>query len=448
MKIINKILNYNLIFIILYRLALDWNYFYIICPRHGITFINNRTSPGLLLSWVVLIASYILFKKSIIDKSESLSSIIIYSLYLISFVPFTTCIYSGMATRGFIIYNILYWSTLFFFWLISSMTVRKCNLRFNMGVISKKTLFIIICFIAVCLIIYVSGKYAHFRIITNLLKVYDIRAEASSYDYSTLIAYLLSWTVAINPLILGVCFIRKKWSLMVASFIIQMLSFGIDGRKSTFFMPFLVVGLLMIYKSNDVRQLKNLITSGVSLLTVFGAAEYKLLHTSYISDFGIRRVMFVPNQLGKYYYDFFTSNVPDYFRSSFLRHFGFKSPYQMGNLRGFTYIIADKYFGKDMNVNNGLASDGLANIGLAGCFVMPILLIIVLKLLDKSSEKLDKRLLIVVAIYVSYNLLSTTLMTCLLTHGLLMMMLILPLIENNDKKKVRNIEYYGQEEVT
>ena len=189
---------------------------------------------------------------------------------------------------------------------------------------------------------------------------------------------------------------------------------------------FLCLSLLLVYcwyKSDDLRQLKDLITAGVSLLTVFGVVEYLLFHTTYISDFGIRRVMIVPNQLGEYYYDFFTLNVPDYYRSSFLRHFGFRSPYQMEGLKGFTYVIADKYFGKtDMNANNGLASDGLANLGIVGCIVMPILIITVLKLFDRCTGNLDKRLLIVVAIYISYNLLSTTLTTCLLTHGLIAMM--------------------------
>lgn len=449
MKYIKRILSYNLIFILLYRFALDWHYFALIYPKFETAFRDNRTLSALVLSWVVLIASYYLIKKSLIKNSENLSSLVIYILYLISFVPFTTCIYAGMATHGFIVYNIVYWLAVFICWRISNLSISKRSLHIKINGMSKKTLFIIISIIAIGLIVYVSGRYAHFRFITDLFNVYDIREEAASYNYSTLTSYLLSWTVAINPMIMGVCFIRKKWVLVAMSLAVQMLSFGIDGRKTTFFMPFLVIAILMLYRSSDVRQLKNLITAGISILTGFGIIEYFLFKTTFISDFGVRRVMIIPNQLGEYYYDFFTSNVPDYFRSSFLRHFGFHSPYQGGGLNGFTYQIAAYYFRKqDMNANNGLASDGLANLGLAGCIIMPILLVVALKLLDKSSRYLDKRLLIVVAIYISYNLLSTTLMTCLLTHGLIMMMMVLPLLENSDDERIKPIEQYAQKKVT
>jgi len=352
-----------------------------------------------------------------------------------------------MVTQGFIIYNVVYWLTLLIFWKMMSLPIHKCNLQLKIVGISKRTLFLAVCIISVLVIIYVSGKYAHFRFITNLFKVYDIREEASSYDYSTLMAYLLSWTVAVNPLILGVCFTKKKWGLVVMSLVVQMLSFGIDGRKTTFFMPFLVISLLMVYKSGDFRLLKDLITVGVSMLTFLGIVEFYLFNTTFISLFGIRRIMIEPNQLGEFYYDFFTTHVPDYFRSSFLRHFGFLSPYTTGELKGFTYVISDVYYGKpNMNSNNGLASDGVANLGLAGCIIMPILLVIILKLLDRSAKNLDKRLMLVVAIYISYNLLSTTLMTCLLTHGFIMLILILPLIEGTAGERARCIECYDQEE--
>ncbi len=67
-------------------------------------------------------------------------------------------------------------------------------------------------------------------------------------------------------------------------FAIQMLSFGIDGRKSTFFMPFIVIAFLFIYKSEDVNKLKELVILGICLFCLGGIAEYKVVESSYVCD--------------------------------------------------------------------------------------------------------------------------------------------------------------------
>ncbi len=431
MRVLKKMIDYNLIYIVLYRLALDWHYFTLICPRFGPAFADNRTNESLILSWISLLFFYHLVKKWAIIKNENLSSIVVLILFMISFVPFTTCIYAEMATRGFVIYNIIYWGVLIVCLIFSYNVSAKINLIFKVKTITKKRIFVFVGLMTMILIVYVSWRYAHFRLITNLMDVYSIRKEALSYNYSTILKYLLSWTAAINPILIGACFIKGKRLMTVACLAVQMLNFGIDGRKGIFFMPFIVIVFLLFYKNDNVKKLKNLIIFGICMLCISGIVEYKMLDSSYISDFGIRRVMIMPNQLGEFYYDFFTKNPPDFFRSSFLRQLGIQSPYVSNGFNGFTYIIANIYFGKpDMNCNNGLSSDAIANLGSIGCFIMPMVLVLILKLLDKSSKKLDSRLLIIVAVYVSYNLLSTTLTTCLLTHGLVVLMLVLPLMED------------------
>lgn len=127
------------------------------------------------------------------------------------------------------------------------------------------------------------------------------------------------------------------------------------------------------------------------------------------------------------FFDFFTSHTPDFFRQSFLRFFGFTSPYP-----NLAYMIGNIYLKQsNLSANNGLISDAVANMGYLGIFIMPICLGFVLKLLDNASEKLDVRLYIALALYTSIMLTNSFLFTVLLTHGLLVVILLLKSMERD-----------------
>lgn len=439
MNHVKKLNKYRLLCIFILRIAIDWQYFKLICPRFLVGFVDFRNLTSWLASWGVLVLFSIMLEKSVLDKPYGVSSIVLLILFLVSFVPFSTCIYAGMVSQGFAVYNMIYWATIIFAYYIANKVSDKTIISYRVANVLKNIAFAGLGILSLLLIIYVSWKYAHFRLIFNLMNVYEIREEASSYEYSTLISYSLSWTVAINPILLGVCVLKKRWLASFTCIVVQMLSFGIDGRKSTFFMPFIILFILMLFKSDDWRELKLLILYGISAFCLLGVIEYVCLNSTYIVDFGIRRIFIIPNQLGEFYYDYFTSHVPDYFRSSFLRHFGFQSPYTGHGLRGFTYIIGERYLDSpDDNCVNGLASDAIANMGMIGCVVMPLLLVCFFKLLDNKANNVDKRLQVIIAAYISYNLLSTSLTTCLLTHGFIIVLVILPLI-GDSKKKARTV---------
>ena len=142
-------------------------------------FLDNRSEFGLIASWFVLLASYAVVRKVLKTRDERNSALIVSLLYFLSFVPFTVCIYAGILDSGYIVSNCVYWLILLYGELISLRVPVRRLPRFRLGRISVNDKFVWIagCF-SLLLVIFISGRYTHFRLNFNLLSVYDIRLEA------------------------------------------------------------------------------------------------------------------------------------------------------------------------------------------------------------------------------------------------------------------------------
>lgn len=422
---INKRTLIGFVGIILYRVLLDWNYFNIISPNFSYSgFIDNRTTSGLFISWILLILFYFLARHLIYTEQEGMSHVIVTLLFLLSFIPFTTCIYAGLTTNVFILCYLIYW-----FVLITSSkhlmrSSKKTYTKLSLNHIEINDTFVaLVGLISFLVVVYISGRYAHFRLNFNLFNVYDLRMEAREYNMPTIFSYLFAWTKATNTIMFAYCLIKKKRIMAFLYFAIQMLSFGIDGSKTTFFLPFLVLLAVMFYGRITVGNLKLMICYGCAIGVLLAIMEYNFINSFYLSTLFVRRVLFVPNLLNIQYFDFFSANSPDYFRGSFLRLFGAKSLYE--SYGGVSRMIGRIYYSSaTMNCNNGLFSDAISNLGYFGLIIMPIVLVFFLNLFDRTSSGLDKRLVLASGVYITINLISTSLTTVLVTHGFLLIILL------------------------
>ena len=422
-----------LLSVVLFRILIDIVYFRSISPRFSYDgLVDCRTTISTATSWIVLAVSYLFMQKILANETVRSSNILITILYFVSFIPFTTCISAGFISTGFLIYNTVYWCMLLFFQNISEMTPIKAFAEIRTGDVTLGEKWIaLIGILSLMVIVYISWRYTGFRLTVNLLSVYDLRAEARGYAFPRLLTYMFSWVLAINPVLLGLSLVRRKWGLATLFFAAQMLCFGVNGLKTTFFMPFVVIFAVLASAGDLYPKTKKLLISGLCATMLLAIAEMAVINTTHLTDIIVRRMFFVPNNLGNCYYDYFSVNQPDYFRSSFLRHLGFSSPYTVDGSKGFTYNIGALYFGKpQMNCNNGLSSDAMANLGLFGCLIMPLLLACVLRMLDRSTVNVDQCILITPVLFIAYNLISTTLTTVLLTHGMIILIIIMMIIGN------------------
>lgn len=414
------------ILILFFRLLLDIAYEYIIATRFQyMGFFNNKTIILSIASWVVLVVYMIICRDYYTNCKNQLSKEIVYWLFLISFIPFTSLMKFGLLTTLFTVCNLLYW-------LLLIIGVGGLKIKAGRTYTLKKKRFVndthiqFITILSFAIVLFVSGRYAGFRFHFDLLDVYDLRLEARSFHMPTIFTYLFAWTRTINSILEAYFIRRRKWEWAIACFAMQLLNFGVDGSKTTLFMAFFAIIINVIPKI-EIRKMNLWVLYGAISITLLSMGMFLFANKILLASLVIRRVFYIPAYIQTCYFDFFTHHVPDYFRNSFMRYFGIKGVYP-----NISYLIGRSYFNQEaMSANNGLISDAIANLGYVGIVFMPLLLSYILKMLDRASEGLDIRLYFTVAMYSSIVLVNSFLFTVLMTHGLLVVLILLTLMKRD-----------------
>lgn len=415
-----------LILIFIYRIGIDWAYQEVVSTLFAYNgFTNNYSGLYAVISWIVLLLFSFLSFEQYYNEQDLISNEILFVLFLMAFVPFTTMICFGALENNFIVCNLLFWVLLFI--------IPKFRITFkshlNIGFTSRRTLgdfqIKIIAIVFSLIVLYISFRYTHFRINLSILNVYSLRSEAESYNLPTLLSYLFSWTRSVNSILIAYFIRKKKWGWAVTAIIVQILNFSIDGLKSTLFLLFfsIVINMLPLMSNRKLNRFALLGFSGISIISPI---IYRLFNNILPISLFARRMLLIPVQISSYYFDFFSKNTPDYFRQSFLRILGFKSPYP-----SISYYISEVYEKSTSNSNNGLIADAMTNLGYIGIIVFPILILIVLKVLDKSAKGLDPRIYLTVALYTALVLTNSFLFRVLFTHGLIIVIIILRFMDRS-----------------
>ena len=281
------------------------------------------------------------------------------------------------------------------------------------------------------LVLYISARYTGFRLNFDFLNIYTLRGEAKEFDMPTIVRYVFSWTKTINPILFGYCLIKRRWGPAALYFASQMFSFGIDGMKTTFFMPFLVLLVVFFYNRIVPRKIPMYLAMALSGFSFLGVLENIVFNSNNLILMFLRRILYLTSYISYCYFDFFQTNTPDFFRMSFLRYFGFLSPYkEYGD--SIAAIIGERYFPTAMNANNGLVADAITNMWWLGMIVMPLFLIMVLRLFDVCAHGLDKRMVLAFSLNLSFLMQNSFLLTVLLTHGLMPVCILLALMNRDE----------------
>ena len=129
------------------------------------------------------------------------------------------------------------------------------------------------------------------------------------------------------------------------------------------------------------------------------------------------------------------THPPDYFKLSFLRHFGFISKYS--NLPRMIDMI---YLGNGSNANCGLIADAVTNFGVFGVIGYPAMFFCIMRIYDKVSDGLDNALKICASLYISIYLVNSFIMTSLVSHGILILFLIIYIMTSFSSRNGEGIE--------
>lgn len=402
----------NILGVIIYRILLDVVYIKYISVYHDyIGFINSSDKLSLLFSWCSLLIFIPVVLK--LYKKETMSANILVSLFMLSYVPMTSLMCFLTTNINFFFLILLYWFTIFLSYdLMPSFKYKREKYY------SKLPFPILIVVFVLCgVVIFISGYYFNFRISLDLANVYELRYQEKELNVPSIFHYLLPAASNIIPVIL-VFFIDKRNKIAILIFsIILLLNFSIGGHKSILFKLLLCYAGYLIYDFKKIRYISWFLAG----LVFLGILEFTIIKTSFVNNFVVRRVLFVPGLLDFYYYDFFSINEADFFRQGILRRFGFDSPYS----QPIAEIIGFNYFHDDTHANNGLFSDAYANMKFVGVLFFPFILSFIFKLFDWVSTGIHSKYLILPILVCATSFNSGFFTSVLLTNGVIILMFVL-----------------------
>lgn len=279
----------------------------------------------------------------------------------------------------------------------------------------KKTIFSILVVALLAFTVFYLFYYNGFKIKFDFNNVYDIRLEMSKIEIPTIIEYIKNPTGILIPILIFLCLKKKKFITALLLTIIQLAMYGFGANKIHLLSAGVAIALAIVNK----KHVYYWILIGLSAFLLFGVFYYSANHTlDKLTDILIRRTMFTPHKMCHDYFTCFSVMEPDYWRSSFLRYFGYESPYGQ-----ITYFIGI-YNGTLSNCDNGLVGDAFGNFGYYSLFIYPFLYLLLFISYNIMCRGIKKELVIFLSFIYAVVFYDSPFFTVLLTHGYLFMFIL------------------------
>lgn len=234
-------------------------------------------------------------------------------------------------------------------------------------------------------VILITFYYNRLQINLNLKDLYSLRAEWNASGMPNIFNYYIPFTARITPILLIFALMEHRILLSCLLFFSQLASFSFGGMKYTLFA--LILGLLFYFFGKDINTRKVIIY--FTLFVAICLLECLLMKDQMplLTIYTLRRISFVPNQIGYYFFSFVQNHDYLYYSESFLRHF-IRYPYS----DAFPHVIGNYAFGSpEMGANTGLFAEGFSQIGWLSLPVYAFLYVIAFRLYSACSEGVSKK---------------------------------------------------------
>lgn len=269
---------------------------------------------------------------------------------------------------------------------------------------------------------FINIYYNGFKIKIDLNDVYENRLALRDAKIPSIFSYIKSSSYFVGIIALMYALKMRKLTFAIFVIFIQLSSFAFGASKTQFFSIFIC--LIVFYSYND--KIRFWAPISLSLILICSVIELINFNSTLISDIFIRRTLFVPSKISCNMFEFFEKPGREflYLRGSLLRFIGFDDPYAAKN--GFQRMIGYLYGGTiDTNANTGLVGNDYAQFGWFSLLIFPFLRIYLLGLYDYCSNGVDKRIIIVLSIFIAFIYISGAFFSVLLTNGVLLVYYLL-----------------------
>lgn len=432
-KFKNNLLEF-LLFVI-YRLVYDWfsTAMYMVYPVNLGFFIDLPESMNSIGRYIFSWISYLLLVILSIRYLKGYYAIIY--KYLLILGGMTTIAIYGSQNITLIDFSkaFTYWIMLFFACLYFQKQSEKTVKMFHRKRVNNLQTYLL--FFSFIFTIILSGIYANFRFTLSFDEALTYRLNIRAADMPLVIGYLMLF---VGGAILPYCFAyflsTKSYFKVVITLFTGILMFSINGMKTWLIIYFLIIGVFAVYKLSKTKVISFMLIF-LTFFLIYSLWSYKN-HEDVNTMFLIRRIIYLPSQLGYNYITFFDKNEYLYLRESILRHI-FQSPYPVSS--DFYIVGENTDVLTGIRANNGLWGDAYANFAYGGMLVYPFALIFVMFYLMKLMLGEDERLLVSIAFILLWSALNISFFTWLLTGGVLVIMLVIWLSPKSENQNNNNL---------
>ncbi len=414
-----------------YIAALQWAYYVSLTRLYQYEGYRHNSDP-LLLAITTLMALLPAFVMPADLKRPS--QVAYWLLYLFVIVPvgivpvytlslplFSILLFCGSVIGAFILLGLIYraplWRTHF--------TAEPYQFRILIWILSAALY---------ALIIYVFGL--HIKIV-SLTDVYSVRSQyMDAVDRAgSLVAYAISWLgYIINPLLIAQGLVERRTGLVALGVLGQALVYSITGFKSVFFSAALVLLILFFLRRQGKGFGARVAISGTVLIAC-STGLYLVFDFIWGTALFVNRSIAMTGLLSGLYYDFFSHHPQVHLAHSILRPFlNYPYSYEPPMLIGYTYLRTSSV----PSANANLWADAYANFGFLGIFAFTALLALVLWLYDSAAVELDNRIPALVMSMPAITLANSALLTCLLSHGMGLALVLMFLHPRSQRSPVLN----------
>lgn len=404
-----------------YRAILDIAYARLVAgPFSYQGFVSRPTVPTVLASWIFLLALLPLLVWVL--RSETLAARVTALLALVSLVPTTTLV--GQDPR----YPAAYILLMFGYWALFLLACRYLP-RITLGrhrLLSEAPHLIALVVLSAT-VLFISWRYTGFRLHFGLFDVYDLRAEARTFEAPAIVGYLATFSDNVLPVLLAY-YLRRRWYLVAAGVATVILfNYGISATKQVLFLLLFAIASVFVRESVRISRRMLIILAGVLVVAL---VEARFAGTLIVGTLSLYRVMIIPSHLHWVHYDFFQTRELLYLTQSALKGF-FASPYR----ENIQFLIGEYNIGDfTARANNGLFSDGYMNFGGLSVLFYPAITVAVLKLVEGSAYGLSSSVQFILVMSLGFVLLGLPLPTALLTGGIAVLVLLLSTLPRLDRR--------------
>ena len=155
------------ILILVYRFSLDFIYLTELSPAYAYSGFTTDVNPFYYGCSVLVLLCFLPFIAGLISQERRPSSILVTMLNYLYFIPLTSYMGCKRVDLTLAAWAALYWALLLFWqYRLPSFQLKTLKLH------QTKWLFKLLTIFAVCLVLFVSGKYTGFRLTLDFINVY------------------------------------------------------------------------------------------------------------------------------------------------------------------------------------------------------------------------------------------------------------------------------------